>query len=201
MQSLKTLTLGVATLTLSLAACSSTSGGQASAPAAMDEAAMMQAMTQLATPGPEHAELAKHAGTWRTFYETKMGPDAPWTKSEGLTTGRMILGGRFLYEDITFDIPGMPPMQGVHILGYDNLSKQFESHWMDTMSTWMIHSTGTVTEDGALEFKGTMTDVMGSRPFRMMMRDQADGSSTMEMYDTLPGGQEVLMMKATSKRI
>jgi hypothetical protein len=188
------------TLLLGLSGCASTSDHGATAVAPMDEAAMMKAMTQLATPGPEHAALAKHVGTWRTSYEHKMAPDAPWTQSEGVTTAKMILGGRFLYEDITFNVPNMPPMQGVQIMGFDNLTKEYESHWMDSMSTWMIHSRGKMDSEGTLELKGMMTDVMGTRAFRMTMKNLPDGSNFMEMYDTAPGGGEVLMMKATSKR-
>jgi hypothetical protein len=187
-------------LVLGLAGCASTPSGAPTSPAGMDEAAMMQAMMQLATPGPEHAALAKHVGAWKTYYEHKMGPDAPWTSSVGTTNAKMILGGRFLYEDVTINIPDMPPMYGVQILGYDNLTKEYESHWMDTMSTWMIHSRGKADAEGTIEFKGTMTDIMGTRPFRMVTKEQGDGSNYMEMYDTLPGGGEVLMMKATSKR-
>jgi hypothetical protein len=186
---------------LTLAGCASTSNDAAPSAAGMDEQAMMEAMAALATPGPEHAQIAKSVGTWRTEYEHKMGPDAPWTKSVGTTRSKMILDGRFLYEDVTFDIPGVGAMYGVHVFGFDKLTKEYESHWMDSMSTWMIHSRGKADAEGTIELKGTMTDIMGTRPFRMVMKRLENGDQYMEMYDTAPGGNEVAMMKATSKRI
>ncbi len=161
---------------------------------------LMAEMTTLATPGPEHAEIAKRVGTWTVKYKHQMGPDAPWTESEGLTHAKTILDGRYLYEESTINLPDFPPMKGVHIFGYNNKSGEYESHWMDTMSTWMVHSSGKPDSNGVIQLKGTMVDVMGARPFRMVIKDLPDGTSMMEMYDTIPPKGETMVMTAHSRR-
>jgi hypothetical protein len=92
------------------------------------------------------------------------------------------------------------PMEGINILGYDNMKKEYTSLWADSMSTWWIASSGKESADGSIEMKGTMIDVAGERPFRMVIREKSDDLHEVEMYDTIPPAGEVKVMAITSKR-
>jgi hypothetical protein len=172
---------------------------QKAEPPKMDPAAMMAKMMELATPGAPHAELAKRAGSWTTHFKMRMDPNGPWEEFDGTTEAKPILDGRYLEEDVTFSMMGMP-MHGMQILGYDNMTGEYISLWADSMSTWWTTSSGKKDAKGAIDFKGTMVDAGGTRPFRMLVRNKGDDETEGEMYDTIPPQGEVLVMTITSKR-
>ncbi len=155
-------------------------------------------MMELAAPGPEHAELMSHAGTWKVDYKYRWAPDAPWETAQGTVTSKSVLDGRYLMEEHALEMMGLP-MNGLRFLGFDNMSKEYTSLWMDTSSTWTIEGRGKESADGVTTLKGTMKDIAGERPYRMKVWTKADGSIENEMYDTIDG-REVLVMTYTSTR-
>jgi len=165
---------------------------------AMSEDEVMAWMTEMASPGPAHAELVAHAGTWTVDYKYRMSPDADWTAAQGVVTSKPVLGGRYLMEEHAMEMMGMP-MSGLLFLGFDNSTKEYTSLWMDTSSTWWVEARGTRGADGATNMRGTMKDVAGKRPYRMKSWKKADGALEHEMYDTIDG-REVLVMTYSSRR-
>jgi hypothetical protein len=161
--------------------------------------AMMAEMMRLAMPGEEHAELMRSAGQWDNSFRMRMAPDAPWVEFTGSMESRPVLDGRYLLEEQEFDYMGMP-MKGINILGYDNSTGEYTSMWADTMSTWWISTRGKKDADGAIDFRGTMKDVVGERPFRMVIQFESDDEVLVRMYDTIPPQGEVEVMQITSKR-
>ena len=168
-------------------------------PMAGMDPAMMAEMMRLAMPGAEHAELMKSAGTWEMSYQMRMAPEAPWMDAKGSMTARPILDGRYLLEEQEFTFMGMP-MRGVSIIGFDNSTGEYTSMWADTMSTWWISSRGKKNAEGATEYKGTMKDVAGERPFRMLIKPVSDDQVELHMFDTIPPQGEVEVMRITSRR-
>lgn len=161
--------------------------------------AVMEKMVALATPGEEHAELAKHVGSWDISYKMRMAPDAEWMEIEGTSEAREILGGRYVLEEIDMNVMGMPT-QGIQILGYDKMADEYTALWMDTFSTWWIQSSGNREDDGKIVLTGTMRDVAGERPFRQVILPKDDDSYAFEMYDTIPPHGEVLVMQGAAVR-
>jgi hypothetical protein len=162
-------------------------------PAGMDPA-MMQKMMELATPGAEHKKLASLAGSWTDHYKMKMDPASDaWTDAEGTSEWKSVLGGRYMMENVHSTMMGAP-FEGLQFFGYDKQANEYVSIWMDSYSTWPMMMRGKEAKDGSIELKGTMTDVMGSRPSRMVIKPSPDHAA-IEMYDTAPGKGEVLMMK------
>ena len=160
---------------------------------------MMQKMMELATTGDEHKQLAKLAGAWEQTYKFRMSPDMPWMETKGTSEVKSVLGGRYIMDTIKFDMMGMP-MEGLQILGYDKMKKEYISFWADSMSTWWVTSRGKAAADGTIEMKGTMVDVAGERPFRMVIRPKSEDLHEVEMYDTIPPAGEVQVMGITSRR-
>jgi hypothetical protein len=165
---------------------------------AMDPA-MMEKMMKLATPGEAHAELAKKAGSWETHIKVRMSPDMPWMESDGKAEKKSVLGGRYLEEDASFSMMGMP-MQGLQLIGFDNKKQEYISLWADTGSTWWATLRGKKAADGSIEFKGMIDDGAGERPFRMVVKPKGPDEEEVEMYDTIPPKGDVLMMTLSEKR-
>lgn len=165
--------------------------------AAAAEADYMARMLELATPGPEHAALQKEAGERVMDMEFDWMGTGSWTKVRGRAVCKPLLGGRYMQEDVSFEMEGMP-MQGISIVGYDKLKGEYTSLWMDSMSTWCITSRGKRGADGVVEFKGVMADLAGERPFRQTVKHEADGAIAMRMYDTI-AGKEVEVMRSVSR--
>jgi len=173
-------------------------GEQADAGMEMDPA-MMAEMMRMAMPCQEHAELMRGAGEWEMSYRMRMAPEAPWMDATGSMTARPILDGRYLLEEQEFTFMGMP-MKGVSITGFDNSTGEYTSMWADNMSTWWISSRGKKNDQGAIDFRGTMKDAAGERPFRMEILHVSEDEMTLRMFDTIPPQGEVEVMQVTGKR-
>jgi hypothetical protein len=122
---------------------------------------MMKKWEEVMTPGPMHKVLARMEGIWNM--ESRMwmgGPDAPPTVTRGTAVMNMVLGGRFLRQDITSEMMGRP-MEGVGFTGYDNFNKKFIGSWVDNFSTAMVTMEGFISQDGnILTMYGTMDEPM-----------------------------------------
>ncbi|TAJ18163.1 MAG: DUF1579 domain-containing protein [Planctomycetota bacterium] len=204
-----TLPLSFAVLalaTLTGVACQSTQShskaGHAQEPAAapaMDMAKMMAEMERLGTPGPEHAALMQDAGAWDNTIKLRMAPDQPWIESTGTVKAHPVLGGRYLMQEIEGNMMGMP-FQGLQLLGYDKLTNEYTAVWGDSMSTWMVTSRGKEGPKGVFDMRGTMIDVAGQRPYRMVTTNKSPDERFIVMYDTIPPHGEIVVMEITSKR-
>jgi len=166
--------------------------------ASMPEEEATAKMVAMAAPGPAHADLAARAGTWTVDYKYRMGPDTPWQPMQGTITSKPVLGGRFLMEEHSLEMVGMP-MEGLLFLGFDNSAQEYTSLWMDSNSTWWVEARGTKSAAGVTTMSGTMKDIAGERPYRMKTWMKAQGVMESEMYDTI-AGEEVLVMTYTSRR-
>lgn len=198
MTSYRTSILAVAALALG-AGCSSAPPAPTMPPMSAEEAARYEATLRLATPGPEHAALAKAVGHWENSFRMHWAPDQPWVETTGTGDITSMLGGRYIMEHVAFDMMGTP-MTGMSITGYDKHTGEYTSLWADSMSTWWTSSRGTMAADGTITFKGTMTDVSGTRPFRMVFKSNGE-TSHMEMYDTIAPLGEVLVMTMDGRKV
>ena len=165
-----------------------------------DKAAMDAAWTKAAELGPQHAELKKMVGNWTTHVKDYgAGPDKP-LESDGTTTYEMALGDRFLIEHSKGSMGGMP-FEGLGILGYNNITGQYDSVWLDNMGTQIMVSHGTKGADGAVTFKGDMDNPMGGgkMPVRFIVKHADDNHSHFEMYASM-GGPEMKVLEMDSTR-
>jgi hypothetical protein len=162
----------------------------------MDPAAM-EAMMKAMAPGEPHKLLARYAGDWTFTNKMWMDPSQPPTESSGTMRGETILDGRYVQTFWKGNMMGMP-FEGRSTHGYDNLSKQYVSTWIDNMATGIMYSTGTCDAAGKkCEDKGDMMDPMtGQKSYmRSVTTWTSDKSFTMEMSGPGPSGQEVKMME------
>lgn len=108
----------------------------------------MKACMSACMPGKMHGELAKRVGTWKGKSTMWMYPGAEPLTSECTSTVTPMLDGRFIKVEHTGEMPGMGPFAGFGLYGFDNVSQEFVSTWIDSCGTGMAHGTGELSADG-----------------------------------------------------
>ncbi len=164
---------------------------------------MMKKWQEYSTPTDVHKFLATSAGKWS--YTSKMweSKDGKPEESKGTATMKMIMGGRYLQQEIKGKMMGQP-FEGLGFTGYDNLKKRTNSTWMDNMGTSMMTGHGevnvekkTITESG--EFTCPM-EKDGTAMYRSEWVMTDKNNMTFTMYSTMEGQEEFKAMEMTYKR-
>lgn len=165
-----------------------------------EDQAMMQAWMAYMTPGDAHAMLASHEGAWDHTVKMWQMPGGPPMEMTATSTARMTLGGRYLTEDYSGSMMGMP-FEGHGITGYDNARQQYFSIWIDNMGTGVMTSWGAADPgSNTITFTGNYTDPMSGEeaPFRQVLTHVEAGHLMMEMYMNAPDGTEFKSMEIHS---
>ena len=163
-------------------------GDKPAAPAAGDPMAAMMALA------PEHDFLKQYIGTWSaevTFWE-----EGKETKSHGTSTYVALFEGRYVQGTYAGDMMGMP-FKGAALIGYNKVSKKFESMWADSMSTAITMSSGKSDSAGkVITMSGVMDDPMTGASVTTKEVTTFDGKNTMtfEMF-AVEGGKENKMIR------
>jgi len=122
------------------------------------EEEMMKKWKEAATPGEAHKKLDDMVGSWESESQMWMAPGQPPTVSKGTSEMKWILGGRFLQQELTGEMMGMP-MNGIGLTGYDNFKKKYIGFWIDNTSTAMYAMEGILDKDGkTITFFGKTDD-------------------------------------------
>ncbi|MFH0341063.1 MAG: DUF1579 domain-containing protein, partial [Chromatiales bacterium] len=167
----------------------------------MDPQAMMEVYAKLAQPGEPHKLFASLAGSWTTKTKEWMEPGKPPTESTGSAEMKMLLDGRFLYQEFTGQMMGKP-FSGIGIDAYDNVRKRYVTAWMDTMGTGIFTMEGTASADGkTITLNGQHAEPGGGHmTHRAIWRIVDSNTQTFDMYGTHHGGKETKMMEITYTR-
>ena len=167
----------------------------------MDPQAMMEVWKKLGTPGEPHKLFATLAGSWTTTTKEWMKPGKPPTESTGTAEMKMLLDGRFLYQEFTGNMMGQP-FSGVGIDAYDNMTKKYVTAWMDTMGTGIFMMEGTASADGkTITLKGSNSEPGGGKmTHRAVWKIVDNDTQTFDMYGTHHGGKEMKVLEITYTR-
>ncbi len=172
-------------------------------PPGMTAEQMKEIMASTAT-GPMQAYLAKDAGSWTGAGKFWMTPDAPPSESTIAYTCTMILDGRYLKMDCTSDMGAMGMFTGLGIIGFDNVAKEFQSTWIDSMSTGLMYGTGSLSSDQkTLTINYSFHCPMQKRAVKMRETITHEGNDRMimRMYGDDPAtGKEFLNMEMVYTR-
>lgn len=153
---------------LVLLLCASLGAGSAAAQGKKEEKGqmpdmqeMMKKWQEVMTPGEPHKTLAGMVGAWDV--ETKAWMSGPGTEpsvTKGTAQMKMVLGGRFLQQEMNSEMMGMP-FSGLGLTGYDNFKKKYVGFWIDNMSTAMSTMEGEMDGDGkTCTYWGVMDEPM-----------------------------------------
>jgi Protein of unknown function (DUF1579) len=167
----------------------------------MDQQAMMEMYQKLATPSEPHKLFATLAGSWTTTNKEWMESGKPPTESTGTAEMKMLLDGRFLYQEFTGNMMGQP-FSGVGIDAYDNMTKKYSTAWMDTMGTGIFMMEGTSSADGKIiTLKGSHPEPGGGKMTHRAVWKIIDNNTQMfDMYGTHHGGKEMKVLEITYSR-
>lgn len=168
---------------------------------AMDQQAMMEIWKKAALPGEPHALFASLAGSWTTQTKEWMEPGKPPSESAGTAEMKMVLDGRFLYQEFSGSMMGQP-FAGIGIDAYDNITKKYVTAWMDTMGTGIFIMQGTASPDGkTITLKGSHPEPGGGQMHhRAIWKIIDQNSQTFEMYGSHGHGKEMKFMEITYTR-
>jgi hypothetical protein len=169
-------------------------------PAPMDEKAAMEAMQKAATPGEQHKKLEAMVGTFDVKVKMWMDPSKPAEESTGTSENTWVLGNRFVQTKHEGTFMGQP-FSGIGYTGYDNVTKKYVGTWMDTASTGVMVSKGTMAGN-VMKSSASMADPMTGKMTTMSMKTTVadDDHHTMEMWGPGPDGKNYKMMEITYTR-
>ncbi|HSQ92236.1 MAG TPA: DUF1579 domain-containing protein [Nitrospiraceae bacterium] len=167
----------------------------------IDQQAEMEAYMKLATPGEPHKLFATLAGSWTTTNKEWMEPGKPPTESTGTAEMKMLLDGRFLYQEFSGNMMGQP-FSGVGIDAYDNMTKKYMTAWMDTMGTGIFMMEGTASADGkTITLRGSHPEPGGGKmTHRAVWKIVDTNTQTFDMYGAHHGGKEMKVLEITYTR-
>jgi hypothetical protein len=173
------------------------------APSLEDLDAQTRAWMEAATPGKEHAALVEHfSGKWDVLSRFFPAPGAPPEESKGSAVMMPIFDGRFVEQRYKGSYMGMP-FEGIGFSGYDNVKKEYNNVWLDSMGTMIMISSGTFDAGGAAySYKGTYTDPLTKKELvnRMVGKIESSDRQVWEAYSTGPDGKEFKMMELVYTR-
>jgi hypothetical protein len=164
---------------------------------------MEAAFKKMSATTDEHKILSGLAGTWSAEVKMWMAPDAPPQVSKGRSTASMVLDGKFLKEDFTGTFMGKP-FKGTGYTGFDTVAHQFASVWMDSVSTGIMTTTGSLDSSSkAITFEGTVSCPLTedhSKKLRSVLHVQDKNHHTFEMYDLEADGSSHKSMEISYTR-
>ncbi|HEX7252621.1 MAG TPA: DUF1579 domain-containing protein [Thermoanaerobaculia bacterium] len=188
-------TLALCTGLFVAAASSVVAQDKKAAPAPPDQKAAMEAMQKAATPGEAHKKLDAMVGTWDTKVSMWMDPTQPPQVSTGTSENKWVLGNRYVEMQYQGTFMGQP-FSGIGYQGYDNTTKKYIGTWMDTASTAMMNSTGTMTGN-VMKASSMMADPMTGKMEKLatVLTVKDKDHHVMEMWGAGPDGKQVKMME------
>ena len=129
---------------LSLAIVSASQADEAQEKGSMADPAMeamMEKYKEFSTPGDNHQSLNALIGKWNGIVQHWMSPDGDPQESTGTSESQWIMNGRFVQQTFSGESMGAP-FEGMGIIGYDNLTKEYNTIWLDNMGTGIMKGTG-----------------------------------------------------------
>jgi hypothetical protein len=166
----------------------------------MDMQAMMEVYKKVGTPGGPHKLLSKLEGSWTTK-TTGWLEGKPAMESTGTCEQKLVLNGHYLQQIYTGEMMGAP-FSGINLLGYNNHTKNYESVWLDSMSTAIYLFVGKGSTDGKTITQECSYDdpVRGPAVWSSVTKIKDDNTLEFAMFITPKGGKEEKMMEMTVAR-
>jgi Protein of unknown function (DUF1579) len=179
---------GMAVFAVALVAPTTLAQQQKKSAAPSEQEALLK---KLATPGEHHRRLDALAGKWQLAVKWRTAPDAKWAESKGVAEYKWILGGRFLREELKYDM-GAQAMEWLGIYGYDNYQKRYTAVWVDNMGTNTEFAEGQYDPNGkVLSYTGEQDDPAtgGKRKFKWLITVERPDKVRFDSYDQAPSGK------------
>lgn len=117
------------------------------------------------TPNENHKLLGIFVGDWTYNFRSWSSPGAKPQESSGTAQNRWAMGERYLIQQ-TRSNGEKKPFEGLGITGFDNISNQYVSTWVDNTSSGLMKATATFDpKTNTFNESGTIPGQKGE-PFR-----------------------------------
>jgi hypothetical protein len=133
-------------------------------------AAVAQALEMAMTPGPGQARLEPMVGTFNVKIRSWVAPNKPPVESTAVSVSVWVLGHRYIQSMLSGYVLN-EPFDGIGYTAYDNVSKTYQTAWMDSGSTGMTWYHGGF--DGATKsarMKATVPNALTGKPTPLELR-------------------------------
>lgn len=168
------------------------------------QAEIGKAWQEASTPGAEHQLLKGLVGKWKVTTKAWHTEGSKPEETTGTSTFKSVLGGRFVQQEFKGKMMGQP-YEGVGMMGYNNVTKKFESTWNDSMSTATMFMEGTMdTGSKVIAQSGQYMCPVDKEPKKMRSEfkiiDKNNATFVMYMPDMITG-KEYKGMEQVYKRM
>jgi hypothetical protein len=164
-----------------------------------DQATLMK----LTEPNENHKTLNDLVGKWNYTLNWWMNPGAKPEAAKGTSTATWVLGGRFVQENSKAKMHGKN-FEGMGFTGYDNVKQEYQTVWIDNMSTGMMWGTGMRdTTSNTFTSTGTWADAMTNdkaKWYRTELKVVSKNEHVFDMYTKGTDGTEFKAMEITYHR-
>lgn len=159
-----------------------------------EEEASIKAYMEFIAPNDHHAWLAQLAGEWNYKSSMWMDPSQPPLNGEGVTTKKMIMGGRYLEESHEGTSMGMP-FEGLGHTAFDNAKQQYLTNWVDNMGTGFMQGAGQLEGDQLVTMTDYPNQAGGMDHIKTVTTVDGENKHTVIMYIVTPEGEDVKNME------
>ena len=167
-----------------------------------EQQAMMDAFQKAAAVGPNHELLQSLTGEWSYAMKAWMNPAGKPEEGKGSSSIRSLMDGRYIQHEHNGTFMGKR-YHGIGLIGYDNVTKQFQGHFFENVKTSQLLMQGSYdAASKTFTFRGEMDDVAkpGSKvKIRETLQMPDLNTQILEWYETR-GGKETKAMEITYKR-
>lgn len=154
-------------------------------------------------PNSNHARLASLAGDWDQTIHIYSHDGTPPMESKGTAKYRVILGGRFVTEEVKMILDDKTTFEWTGMYGFDNRKNKYIAFWADNLGTDFEQGEG---ENGLggndISFIGRQIEPSTGEEtkFRwtMKLESQSEVSIVMNVFGA--DGKEVKMLEIEQKR-
>lgn len=173
------------------------------APTAAEMQDMMKKWMETAKPGEGHKLLEPLVGKWDTVTRMWMAAEQPPAESKGTSEAKWTLDGRFLIEEATGQMMGMP-YKSISFMGFDNYKKKYVFSYVDNFGTALYTGEGKLDlSKQVLTAFGKMDDpTMGEidKPVKYVTRFISKDKHIFEIYDEVGSPNEFKAVEIVSTR-
>ena len=157
-------------------------------------------MPAWAQMGAEQETFKKSVGTWDVHTKMWMVPGQPPIEGHDKATSTLLFDGRFLETHYEGSMMGQA-FVGRLLLGYDGVDKEYVAVWIDSESSYISVSRGTM-KDGVITLNTNDPDWMTGekKNARMELSWTDENTGVLTFIKAGPDGKDVTSMRMTYTR-